>query len=353
MAYTRPLYYTSPVMVGNDVKEVQTRLSQLGFYTSTIDGSFGPGTKTAVIKFQADAGLSQDGSCGPATWDRMFYLNLTNPQKHGSDVRKMQQRLKDLGYNPGTVDGWFGQNSYNAITQFQSNNSLTKDGSCGPTTWTKLFSSSAISVSTAINILKTAGSGGMFLGGGVNFTAFDVSTPITFASLSPIITLQAKVSANSYLGVGGKVLDLSMSNLKNVSITATNNLTNVGLNLDLKSEMLISTFVKANLKIGANERLTYKIESIPNVSTKFIMEHQRIENNIKYYIISTITIYNNTDHFKPTRVPVYSTSSSAVKSNGRDIIATLALAYIFAFVGYTFLPMAIGKYGVKILQLVW
>ena len=59
-------------MVGDDVKEVQTRLSQIGFYTGSIDRSFGPATKQAVIKFQADAGLAQDGSCGPATWNKLF-----------------------------------------------------------------------------------------------------------------------------------------------------------------------------------------------------------------------------------------------------------------------------------------
>lgn len=143
MNYTRALYYTSPVMVGDDVKEVQTRLSQIGFYTGSIDRSFGPATKQAVIKFQADGGLAQDGSCGPATWDRLFYLNLKNPQKHGSDIKKMQQRLVNLKYNPGTVDGYFGSNCQSAVSAFQSRNSLVKDGSCGPATWNKLFSTSA------------------------------------------------------------------------------------------------------------------------------------------------------------------------------------------------------------------
>lgn len=144
MTYTRPLYLTTPTMKGNDVKEIQTRLSQIGFYTGSIDSSFGTATKQAVIKFQANTGLSQDGSCGPTTWDRLFYLNLKTPQKHGSDIMKMQQRLTSLKYNPGTIDGYFGENSKTAVITFQRRNGLTQDGSCGPATWNKLFSSSAV-----------------------------------------------------------------------------------------------------------------------------------------------------------------------------------------------------------------
>lgn len=146
MAYTRPLYLTNPTMKGNDVKEVQTRLSQIGFYTGSIDSSFGNATKQAVLKFQADTGLSQDGSCGPATWDRLFYINLKNPIKRGTDVKKVQQALTEYGYNPGGIDGFFGNGSKNAITKFQRANNLTQDGSCGPATWNKLFNSNKLSI---------------------------------------------------------------------------------------------------------------------------------------------------------------------------------------------------------------
>lgn len=53
---------------GSDVTELQTRLKQLGYYTSPVDGKFGWNTYWAVRKFQADYGLKVDGKAGAQTW---------------------------------------------------------------------------------------------------------------------------------------------------------------------------------------------------------------------------------------------------------------------------------------------
>ena len=69
---TRDLYYnSSSVMTGDDVRWVQAVLYRLGF-SVTIDGSFGPGTKSAVQQFQSAYGLTVDGSCGPATRTKLI-----------------------------------------------------------------------------------------------------------------------------------------------------------------------------------------------------------------------------------------------------------------------------------------
>lgn len=52
---------------GDDVRELQTRLNQLGFDTGKVDAIFGPNTQAALMTFQRDAGISADGICGPAT----------------------------------------------------------------------------------------------------------------------------------------------------------------------------------------------------------------------------------------------------------------------------------------------
>lgn len=52
MDYKRALYYTSPILKGDDVEHVQDRLKKLGYYNGGIDGSFGPGCKQATIDFQ-------------------------------------------------------------------------------------------------------------------------------------------------------------------------------------------------------------------------------------------------------------------------------------------------------------
>lgn len=51
---------------GEDVKWLQWELNDRGF-SCDVDGSFGPGTETALMAYQVDAGLDVDGSCGPKT----------------------------------------------------------------------------------------------------------------------------------------------------------------------------------------------------------------------------------------------------------------------------------------------
>lgn len=53
---------------GGEVKEVQRRLKQWGYYKGSIDGVYGPVTKKAVIAFQKKNGLKADGVVGKATY---------------------------------------------------------------------------------------------------------------------------------------------------------------------------------------------------------------------------------------------------------------------------------------------
>ena len=65
----RNIYYTSPIMRGDDVCWIQAVLRKLGYtkYCTQVDGSFGPGTRDDVRCFQYDHGLTVDCSVGPAT----------------------------------------------------------------------------------------------------------------------------------------------------------------------------------------------------------------------------------------------------------------------------------------------
>lgn len=54
-------------MEGQDVKELQEALTLREYPLGAIDGDFGNKTKNALIAFQKDAGLVQDGICGPKT----------------------------------------------------------------------------------------------------------------------------------------------------------------------------------------------------------------------------------------------------------------------------------------------
>ena len=52
---------------GEEVRQIQTKLKEKGYYSGNIDGIFGEQTRKAVVAFQRDAGLTQDGIAGPNT----------------------------------------------------------------------------------------------------------------------------------------------------------------------------------------------------------------------------------------------------------------------------------------------
>ena len=61
----RLLYLKRPMIRGEDVHELQSRLSQLGFDPGRVDGILGPHTEKAVIEFQRNRSLTEDGTAGP------------------------------------------------------------------------------------------------------------------------------------------------------------------------------------------------------------------------------------------------------------------------------------------------
>ncbi len=63
----RVVYLRSPNMRGDDVRDLQERLSALGFDTGRVDGIFGPRTAGAVHEFQSNYGIPPDGIVADST----------------------------------------------------------------------------------------------------------------------------------------------------------------------------------------------------------------------------------------------------------------------------------------------
>ena len=70
---------------GEEVVTLQTRLQELGYYTGSIDGQFGPGTREAVTLFQQQHSLGADGIVGQETRD-VLYSDQAHPMVTAAPV---------------------------------------------------------------------------------------------------------------------------------------------------------------------------------------------------------------------------------------------------------------------------
>ncbi len=58
---------------GQEVRQIQQKLRQLGLYSGSVDGVYGTATQKAVRQFQKNCGITADGIAGPKT---LLYLGL-------------------------------------------------------------------------------------------------------------------------------------------------------------------------------------------------------------------------------------------------------------------------------------
>jgi hypothetical protein len=59
-------------MSGEDVKFLQTKLKELGFFNERIDSYFGQNTLVSVTNFQRAVNIKADGNVGSLTWNKML-----------------------------------------------------------------------------------------------------------------------------------------------------------------------------------------------------------------------------------------------------------------------------------------
>lgn len=85
---------------------------------------------------------------------------LSRYGSRGSEVSKIQTKLKNWGYYTGSVDGIYGSSTLSAVKKFQRKNGLTADGIAGKATLEKMgiFSSSSKSSgsvsSSSLNLIS-------------------------------------------------------------------------------------------------------------------------------------------------------------------------------------------------------
>ncbi len=138
---------------GPAVAEVRATLVSLGLLSGervasatedTAQVLFDATCELALREFQQARGLIADGLVGPETWralvaarwrlgDRVLNLSLAEPLV-GDDVRALQERLLEVGYDVGRADGVLGRRTERALRAFQRECGLIPDGVFGPGT---------------------------------------------------------------------------------------------------------------------------------------------------------------------------------------------------------------------------
>lgn len=70
--------------------------------------------------------------------EKAVYTAVYNVGSSGTRVEQIQRRLAEYGYYTGSVDGIYGQGTFDAVKNFQRNNGLVPDGIVGDTTLSAL-----------------------------------------------------------------------------------------------------------------------------------------------------------------------------------------------------------------------
>ena len=173
----RPLRFGSS---GDDVKQLQTQLTELGYYKGKISGNYLEATQKAVEQLQkknglevngvADADLQDmiqerrvlgkndsaddtsspepnlsnflvdDNETGVAVADEpVAFTKKLKSGSRGKLVKQMQQRLAELGYYEGPISGNYQKYTIRAVKAVQTQNGLESTGVVDETTWNLIF----------------------------------------------------------------------------------------------------------------------------------------------------------------------------------------------------------------------
>jgi N-acetylmuramoyl-L-alanine amidase len=137
---------------GHAVVEIRAILTTLTLLQdpepAEADAVYDGAVERAVRAFQQARGLSVNGEVNDETWraidaarwtlgSRVLAHEQPEPLR-GDDVRQLQERLLELGYDLGRADGILGRRSAAALSRFQREVGLVPDGVCGPQTMAAL-----------------------------------------------------------------------------------------------------------------------------------------------------------------------------------------------------------------------
>jgi peptidoglycan hydrolase-like protein with peptidoglycan-binding domain/SH3-like domain-containing protein len=189
---------------GSQVRALQEAMTELGYYTGTVDSKYGKGTTAAVTAFEKRNGLTQDGKASQELQLLLYEGKPKNTKGYrkviktvamvsgvtiksgntGEAVENMQTRLKELGYYAGDISGVCDKDTVTAIKAFQTKMNLTSDG---------------VATSDVLDILY----------GALAASASDVVTPTPTPTIAaPTVTLRKGDSGDGVKALQQRLADL-------------------------------------------------------------------------------------------------------------------------------------------------
>ena len=130
------------------VAVIANTLTRLGIHSNPTD-LFDEGLAQAIKAFQQERGLTATGLINEITqrcldearWklgDRILALQSDSLMR-GDDVSNLQDRLIQMGFICGKVDGIYGSRTEASVKEFQKSVGVVVDGKCGPVTLISLM----------------------------------------------------------------------------------------------------------------------------------------------------------------------------------------------------------------------
>jgi len=130
------------------IELISNTLLRLGFIATPSD-IFDDNLTQGIKAFQQERGLTATGVINEITarsleearfklGDRVLVFNAAALMR-GDDVSNLQDRLIQMGFNCGKVDGVYGANTEGAVREFQKSVGILSDGRCGPATLISLM----------------------------------------------------------------------------------------------------------------------------------------------------------------------------------------------------------------------
>lgn len=121
---------------GTAVKNLQQRLSDLGYYYDMVNDYYDAFIRDAVSCYQEVAGLEVTGTADVETQKSLFASDAkANPNKgrvypglHSGLVKQMQERLVELGYMDCETSFYYGDATREAVLAYQEQAGLEADG---------------------------------------------------------------------------------------------------------------------------------------------------------------------------------------------------------------------------------